>query len=1463
MLAKVREACLGAYAHQEAPFERVVEGARPERSLGHAPLFQVMFGLQNAPGGGGEPLPGLSLRPFRLGEEAAQFDLALALTETGGRLSGALNYNTDLFDAATIERMAGHYARLLEAALADPSREVGELELLGEEEARLFEQWNETEADYPRLCVHELIEEQVERTPDAVAVEFEGERLTYAELDARANQLARHLRGLGVGPDALVGVMLERSAELVITLLAVWKAGGASVPLDPEYPQERVRYMLEDCGARVLVTRSKLAEGLPEHEAQVVLLDEGREEIEWHGAGRVEGVAGLENLAYVIYTSGSTGRPKGVTVEHRSLTNTLCATGERFDFGAGEAMLVVANFAFDISLFELCSPLLTGGAAVVLSAERRYDLDYLLDALGRAASAHLVPSLMRRAVERLREKRLVLPNLKQVFVGGELTPAELLERMKEVFPEARVHVLYGPTETAIVCTSHEASREATETKNLIGRPFGNVEVRVCDERGRPAPVGVPGELCVGGAGVARGYLRRDALTAERFVALGGERFYRTGDLARWTPDGRLEFLGRADDQVKVRGYRIELGEVEAALKQHLAVREAAAAAVGEDGDRRLVAYVVPRERPTPADGNGLGGGRQPGQVQLWPSIGEYFVYDELIYHGLTHDEPRNDMYRSAMQRTVKDKVVVEIGTGREAILARLCVECGARKVYAVEILEQSYLSARKVIRRLGLEDRITLIHGDATKVELPEKADVCVSEIFEAIGGAEGAAIILNSARRFLREDAVFVPRRSVTKIAAARLPEEIWENPSFTKVSAHYVEKIFEQVGHKFDLRLCVKSFPRSNVVSDVQVFEDMDFDAPVAPEYSFDLTFNFNERSRVDGFIVWLALEMNDGRVLDILEREFSWFPVFLPVFYPGVEVGEGDRIEARCRGVLCDNGLNPDYFIEGSLLRQGGERLDFAYEATHHRRQYRQTPFYRRLFRDDSVPVAAPDAQSLVKGLREHLGLYLPEYMQPSSLVLLERLPLTPNGKVDRRALPPPDADADAADGPRVAPRTPLEELLADIWGRVLSVKEVGVHDNFFQLGGHSLLATQVVSRVRDAFRVELPLRAIFEAPTIAELAEAIGRATLAGQSPDALPLAPFPRDRRLPLSYAQQRLWFIEQLEPGNTIYNVPAAVRLEGELDAGALERALTEVVRRHESLRTTFPSVDGRPAQVISPPAPVELDAVDLSRLPVGEREEEARRLAAEESQRPFDLAAGPLFRASLLRLAGDEHVLLVTAHHIVSDGWSIGILVNELSALYAAFVRNEEPQLAELPIQYADYAAWQRQWLSGRLLDEQLRYWRERLSGAPPVLELPTDRPRPPVQTFRGSTHRFALSAETSRAAARLAEREGATPFMLLLAAFDALLYRYTGQSDVVVGTAVAGRTRAETERLIGFFVNTLALRTEVRGDEPFRGLLAKVREACLGAYAHQEAPFERVVEGARPERSLGHAPLFQVMFG
>jgi hypothetical protein len=502
----------------------------------------------------------------------------------------------------------------------------------------------------------------------------------------------------------------------------------------------------------------------------------------------------------------------------------------------------------------------------------------------------------------------------------------------------------------------------------------------------------------------------------------------------------------------------------------------------------------------------------------------------------------------------------------------------------------------------------------------------------------------------------------------------------------------------------------------------------------------------------------------------------------------------------------------------------------------------------------PMCAAPLVDAVPVLKDHLRSILPDYMLPGAFVLVDQIPLTPNGKIDRTAL---QARQHSVEDGRdyVTPVTATEKVLTGILAQVLHRERVGVTDNFFEVGGHSLLATQVVSRVRQEFQLDVSLRLLFEAPTAEALAKRID-ALRGGAGISRPPLLPRAAGLdKVPLSFAQQRLWFLDQLEPGSATYNMPAALRIEGQLDLGILQRAFTEIVRRHQILRTSFAEVGGEPVQVIHPPFAVALPAEDLTAMPTSEQDTVIAQIAAAEAGHPFDLAQGPLLRVRVLQASATSHVVLVTMHHIVSDGWSMSIFIQEIRDLYEAYSSGRASPLPELPVQYADFALWQKEWLSGEVLDEQLSYWRARLAGMSGMLELPTDRPRPSVPSFRGALRNFQLDLHHLERLRAICRREGVTLYMVLLAALQAVLGRWSGQADVAVGSPIAGRNDERIERLIGFFTNTLVLRTDLSGDPSFAELLQRVREVALGGFTHQDVPFEQLVAELQPRRDLSRS--------
>ncbi|MEE3650352.1 MULTISPECIES: non-ribosomal peptide synthetase [unclassified Brenneria] len=1087
LLAQVKATALAAQSHADIPFEQVVEALSPTRSLSHSPLFQVMLALQNTAGNALE-LPGLTLS-IHAGEiTTSQFDLSLDLQEVAGQLEGTLYYATALFDENTVRSYLDYWQRLLRGMAAAPHQPVRALPILSAaERQRVLVDVNNTAMAYlPECCLHTLFEAQAAQQPEALALICDDRRLSYSELNARANQLAHWLIEQGVRPDSRVAIVLERSSELIVAMLATLKAGGAYVPLDPGVPPERLAYMVADSAPQVMIasraTRTRLGALPPE--TQLIAIDAGA--CPWADCAR-DNIApprlGLtpRHLAYIIYTSGSTGQPKGVMVEHRGVVNLVRWHCQAFGLRAQDAASCVAGLGFDAAVWEIWPPLSVGARLLLPSPAVSRDPGQLLD--WWAAQPINVGFLPTPVAELAFARGLNHPTLRTLLVGGD----RLNRRPAEGANFTLVNN-YGPTENTVVATSGRIC--AADRVLHIGRPIANTRTYILDAEGQPAPMGVSGELYIGGAQVARGYLNRADLTAERFLPdpfadEADARMYKTGDLGRWLADGAIEYLGRNDFQVKIRGFRIELGEIESALLACEGVSGAVVTVSGEE--KRLVAYYT-------------------------------------------------------------------------------------------------------------------------------------------------------------------------------------------------------------------------------------------------------------------------------------------------------------------------------------------ADDATQATS------------------------------IEGLKAQLGVRLPEYMVPAAYVRLERIPLTPNGKVDRKALPAPDEAAFIRQAYE-APQGADEQALAALWQSLLGLDKVGRHDNFFALGGHSLLAVQLISRVRTELDRELTLATLFARPALSELAAALGEARQ-GSLPA---IVPQPDGETPPLSLAQQRLWFLAQMdEAASAAYVIAGGVRMLGKLDAAALQRALDRIVARHAALRTHIENRHGVPVQAIE----AEDRGFPLSRIDINGESSDLAPFAPR-----FDLTTGPLAQGQLVRVNAQEHWLRLAMHHIIADGWSIGVFMRELSALYDAFSQNQSDPLPALSIQYGDYAAWQHQHLRGKALQAQQQYWTEQLRGAPDCLTLPTDRPRPAVQNYAGAHMAITLDKALTKDLNALSQRHGCTLFMTLLAGWAALMGRLSGQDDIVMGSPIAGRNRREIEPLIGMFVNTQALRVDLSGQPDTDALLAQVKATALAAQSHADIPFEQVVEALSPTRSLSYSPLFQVM--
>jgi pristinamycin I synthase-3/4 len=1529
LLARTRRMALSAYAHQDLPFERLVEELRPERHLSHNPLFQVVVVLQNAPAGS-LALPGLEIVPLDLLPPTSRFDLVLNAEEEADGLAVALEHSRDLFDASTARRMTLQLERLLAAVAADPGLRLSEIPLLGDgERQQLLVEWNDTRTARPAGSVLDLV--------------------AGSELAGRAGAVARLLKERGVGPEVPVGLLFERSLEMVTAALGVLAAGGAYVPLDPAYPAERLAYTVEETGMPVVLTVEKLRDRVPGG-VEVVALD---------GDGVLGGAVGgamncapttiptdgdhpatlppangtpfdvttpsaavvgaqfiapptppralpfvfespdPDQTAYIIYTSGSTGKPKGVPISHGALANLVSWHLRTYGLTPSDRATLIAAPAFDAAVWEIWPALAAGASLHVPDEETRLQPARLLAWMAeQGITTSFLPTPLAEAV-------LDLPMPESIQLRALLTGGDRLQKAPRPGLPFAVVNHYGPTESTVVTTWAVAEPGSAEAPS-IGRPMDNLRVHVVDRDFNPVPPGVPGELLIGGAGLSRGYWRRPELAAERFVPdpLGdeaGARLYRTGDLVRFRADGGLAFLGRIDDQVKVRGFRIETGEIETVLGRHAEVREA----VVTVREGRLVAYVVPREEEIAAP-------EADEQVAQWQALYDE-TYDRSAVSATVAEDPAfnihgwNSSYtgepipademRHWVESTV-DRIldlsprrVLEIGCGSGLLLFRVAPE--TERYHGIDFSPSALAFVSRHLQGRGW-DHVSLARGladDWSRVEPGAFDLVVINSVVQYFPHADYLARVLEGAVRTVAAapggGAVFAgDLRSLPLLHAFHASIELdHATPSLpvSELRGRVRRRGEDEEELVIDPAFFETLKKRLPEIRRVEVLVKDGRDRNELTRFRYDVVLHVSAVGEEDApSLVWtdgsgLSLEDLDRRLAEAPEvLAFSGVAdartaadVHATKLLDSFEGTAGDLRAAASR--LAEGALDPEDVW--ALAARHGYEAEITFDAAPGRfaavlrrpgstaRPASLFPADRPLGASANDPLRGKLVRRLVPELRRFLRGELPEYMVPSAFVVLETLPLTRHGKVDRTALPAPDWHEGAPATAFAAPRNPTEEALTRIWSELLGVETAGIHDNFFELGGHSLLATQLVSRVRDVLGVEMPVARLFDHPTPAALAAHLGETAVAPATPSLPPVRPMPRDGHPPLSFSQQRLWFLDRFEPGSALYNMPLAMAIRGELDMAVLGEALREIVRRHESLRTTFAERGGEPVQVIAEDASFILPVIDLASLSAEAAEAEVGRIAEEDARAPFDLEAGPLVRGALARLGGDAHVLFLDIHHIVADGWSMGVLVREMREVYSALAAGRAPSLAPLPIQYADFALWQRREL-GAELDRQLGWWRDRLANHPPALDLPADRPRPAVQSHRGAVERFVLPGGLADALERLGRQRGATPFMVFLAAYETLLLRYTGQEDLLVGTPVANRNRSEVEGLIGLFVNTLVIRTGLTGDPAFASLLARVREAALGAFAHQDLPFERLVEELQPERSLSQAPLFQVMF-
>ncbi|MEO6231488.1 MAG: amino acid adenylation domain-containing protein [Ferruginibacter sp.] len=1502
-LKQVKRTTIEAYENQEVPFDRIVDSVVKERSLSRSPLAQVMFALQNTP-----EVPELRLGNLQLSREGyehttAMFDITFFINESPNGLQGLIEYSTDLYNEDTLVRMAGHFKELLAGIIAAPHQKIGLLPLLTpSEKQQLLTAFNDTDLVVPtNKTVINLFEGIAAKTPGSVALVFEHERLTYKELNERSNQLAHYLIGKGVTHETLVPVCLKRSVDLIVSLLAILKSGGAYVPIDPGYPGERIRYMLEDTGARIVISNNSEITSFEGGEAiEIVAINKEFTQFSNQPTHNLNSVVIPGQLANVIYTSGSTGKPKGVMIEHKGLVNLVEWHNKAFNVSGSSNSTIMAGVGFDAFGWEIWPYLSIGASLLIIDDDTRLSPSKLLNLFNQYQITHsfVATALVQEFIQVSKNKT---QSLQFLLTGGDKLSSINIEGVSYKLVNN-----YGPTENSVVSTSYQVQANNKESTPPIGAPIANSAIYILNKNDGLVPIGVAGELCISGAGLARGYLNRIQLTEEKFitnpfVTQEGVKMYQTGDIGRWLADGNIEYLGRKDEQVKIRGYRIELGEIENVLQQSGLVSQAIVLTTEiNEGDKRLLGYFVPdwevvKTKELELYRSQIAGWKELYENEYAQTEGEVDVDVEFNIIGWNDSFTKEAIPADQMAEWVKDIVevilskqpqhVLEIGSGTGLIYYQLA---GKLKKYIGTDFSKSSISqiaqrVSKAARNYGDTELQVCAAHEITLKENEQIDTVILNSIVQYFPGEDymstviqkGISILKGNGRIIIgdvRDNRLlkfFKGRLHLLKTQqSASVKEFNWaveqetlneEELCFSPEYFYNLASVYPQITH-IDIQ-----WKQSDFINELTLYR-----------YTVIIYVGIQNETIDPAWQNWdipanrqnITAQLNDGLGIIALKdvpNPRLWKERQLGRALQDKTVGtvadllialEKEELETAGVKELLQLAKTKGYFYR-FLLDEDPLKINILLELqpTNNfiRKVYSDTTTASTTF-NTNIPLFADIMLLIQKDIILRMEQQLPEYMIPSELHALGKLPLTNNGKIDKSFLSQLAGRVAINQLSYNAPRTPMETTLAAIWQSLLSIDKIGIDDNFFDLGGHSLMVMRLISAVRRQLGIELAIKDLFLYPSIVQLADHL---QLQDKGLLLPPIEARSRPAYIPLSFGQERLWFIDRLE-GSVPFHAPMVLKLAGNLNTEALAAALQSIVNRHEVLRTVFREENGRPFQYVNDKDNWVLNHIDGATYQ--QNDHEFKSVIKALINKPFDLLKDHMLRADLIKIDEQQYILILTLHHIASDAWSLSILVKEVVELYKAYTDERPAQLPYLAIQYADFAVWQKAYLQGEMLAYKLNYWKEKLDGIIP-LQLPSDFTRPAVQSTKGASIGFNIDKQLAEQLKELSQQQGTTLFMTMLAAFNVLLHGYTGQKDICVGTSIAGRQQQEVENLIGFFVNILALRTTVDPSITFTALLERVKQTTLDAYEHQEVPFEKVVDAVVKERDLSRSPLFQVL--
>lgn len=1508
---------LDAFNYQHVPFELIVETLNPERSLSHAPLVQITFALQNnekaemrltdAQVSKGESID-------RHVDTNARLDLELHVYQEEEGLYCHWIYNKALFYPATIERMADNFSVLLNSILNAPESLLSLLPVVNQQDKNLLlEQLNNTAADYPQ---NKLLHQYPQATADYAknaAVICGSESISYEVLHQQSNAMAAILSSHKLEAGEFIAVCLPRSVDMVIAMLAVLKSGAAYLPLDPRYPKSRIAYMLKDSKASVVISNSELLQELKFESCYALCVDLPQSTLaemeKTANESPYVNMATPAHPAYAIYTSGSTGQPKGTVVNHRNASNLVNWFSRHYSFDASDNTLIISAIGFDLTQKNIWATLASGGT-VVLPDMRLFDVDIVLSTIAteKVTSVNCTPSVFYSLIQD-RSKWAQLQSLKFVFLGGEPIAKEVLEPwQKSEFCLAEIINMYGPTECSDITVDYQLT--GNESGAIpIGAPIDNVTVYVLDKQQQLVPVGTPGELYIGGAGVTQGYLHQPELTAEKFIVnpfdSGSDpKLYKTGDIVRWQSQQggeveHLEFLNRLDHQIKIRGHRVELSEVETRIRNN---HDVEACRVQFDAElQQIWAWVSPTNAAFERICDDL----------AQQNIGDWSSVFDQTYEAVENDTveasqsdfagwvssytgemiPETEMQHWVEETvdqilTLKPRKLLEVGVGTGLLFYRYVDVC--EEVYVADISKAALMGIEEAIAGKGYE-KVTFCHGSVETLDIPQECKfdtIVINSVIQYFPSLKYLKNTIEKLLEWLTDDGqIFIGDiRNFALLDSHNTASLVGTCEHSVSMTVQQVREQINQLRYK-DEELLVSPGYFQHLVEQNPLLQQVDISVKTGEgnnemlRYRYDVVLHKALPKTVNTVTQW-----HDWQGMRQFERllqnsEQSCLGVYnVPNSRIVEDVVLWQQIKAAGNNILVkDLSLNhqasmaPELHTLQEIAQSNGYQLNATWSNSEITcldlvlyRQEKPTIVARgkyELQRFANYPKIANIAESLEVNMTAELNQHLPDFMLPAGYVFIDSLPKTPNGKVDVKSLPKVTYQGLLQDT-YVAPCTELQERMCELWQQLLRLPRIGVNDNFFNLGGHSLLATRMVSKLRSELGIELSISQIFDHPTITQLDRIISDEHMQLR----LPLLLADNSAKpVRLSHAQKRLWFIDQLQGGSVEFNMPAAFDVHGPLDIEALKKSLFNLIERHAVLRSTVRMVQGEPEVVVQDTFDLPFTFVDVSHVSVPQRDNQIAASINALTAQSFQLANELPIKLQVIKLpecnSVQRHYLLLNVHHIASDGWSSNVLFKELSDGYRAYVSGSMPQLPTLSVQYKDYAVWQKAWLQNEMRKKLIDYWRSNLNGLPEVHGLPLDKARPVNLGHITSMVSTLLPLDSFQRVEKLAQETGATLFMFMQTAFSLLLNQYSHEQDIVMGTPVAGRYDENVEPLIGMFVNMLVLRTQLNPQQTFWQLLAENKKVLLSAFEHQYIPFDVLVDELNPQRSSSYNPLFQIL--